>query len=345
MIKHFIFLSIFSSLLLAQDIFNYSFKYTGDINNNLNGGIKKGSVYMGNAHLNINLNTSFLGLEKGNLNVDIMNSLGNKFSENYVGDMQTLSNIENDNTTMLYEFWYSYNFDKLSLKAGYIDLNSDFILMSSAENFLNSSLQVFPALSLNYPLSIFPRPFFGVHFDYRFTDNKTLRVAYFDVEEVDSYKKFVNTKLFKSGIYNLISEFQNNIDDKLNYKVGVFYQNKQEKYKNCLSYYLGLNYTIWENSNIFGQISFCDRNIVSPYYFAFGFTKSNIFGRENDIFGLSYGYASLFKQSNEAFVEAYYIFQIVDFMYIQPDFQYIINPSGNGINDATVFNLRIGVEL
>lgn len=334
------------SISFAQEgkIFNYSFSYTGDVNNNLDGGIKKGTTYMGNIHTNFMINTAFLGLDNGNFSIDIMNSHGNKFSEQYVGDMQILSNIENDPSTIIYELWYSYNYGNLTAKIGYIDLNSDFIIMKSAETFMNSSLQVFPSLSLNYPLSIFPRPNFGLHFDYNINENNILRFGYFDVEQTDNAKLMLNTKLFKDDQYNVIVEYQHT-DDKYLAKIGGLYHNRIDNIKNIISFYGGVDYKFNDKINIFAQIGINTKNnLTCNNYFAIGLVLNSPFGTENDHLGFAYGYTSLYKKSNEAFAEIYYFKQLFDIIYLQPDIQYIINPSGY-LNDALVFNLRIGLEL
>ncbi|HOJ38462.1 MAG TPA: hypothetical protein PLI27_01830 [Ignavibacteriales bacterium] len=245
----------------STEIFNYSLNYTGDVNNNLSGGIKKGSVYIGKVLASLNVNTGFLGVEKGNFSASVLNSHGSKFSEKFVGDLQTLSNIENDNATYIYELWYSYNFDDLTFKIGYIDLNSDFIIMKSAETFLNSSLQVFPNLSLNYPLSIFPRPNFGVHLDYKFNDNNILRLAYFDVEEVSNTKLMLNTKLFNDNYYNIIAEYDYQ-SELVNAKLGTFYQNKVADINDFLAFYSGIEYKLQDDINIFAQIGLNSKNNV-----------------------------------------------------------------------------------
>jgi porin len=118
--------------------------------------------------------------------------------------------------------------------------------------------------------------------------------------------------------------------------------------------------------NLFARASASpsDRNLVDFYAdggFVFsGFTPQ----RPDDNFGIAFAYANISNQarafdrdvgivqaltlpvrSYEAMIEAYYKFQIVPGLVVQPDFQYIWNPGGGGLlqpNGAKVENAAIG---
>jgi porin len=113
-----------------------------------------------------------------------------------------------------------------------------------------------------------------------------------------------------------------------------------------------------------GSASPSDRNLIDFYAdggFVFsGFTPQ----RPDDNFGIAFAYANISNQarafdrdvgivqaltlpvrSYEAMIEAYYKFQIVPGLVVQPDFQYIWNPGGGGLlqpNGAKVENAAIG---
>jgi len=83
-----------------------------------------------------------------------------------VGDIQGLSNIDAPTTFKLYEMWLEQRFlqDRLSVRAGLYDLNSEFDAIETAGMFLNSSHGIGPDFSqsgLNGP-SIFPTTSLGL---------------------------------------------------------------------------------------------------------------------------------------------------------------------------------------
>ncbi len=76
-----------------------------------------------------------------------------------IGDLQTASNIEAPDHFLLQEAWYEQQFadGMLSLLFGLHDLNSEFYVSDYGSLFLNSSFGIGPDMTVNVPLSIFPR--------------------------------------------------------------------------------------------------------------------------------------------------------------------------------------------
>jgi porin len=86
----------------------------------------------------------------------------------YVGDAQVVSNIDAPNTWKIYEAWYNQSLfsERVSLRFGLYDLNSEFDVIETAGLFLNSSHGIgadFSQTGLNGP-SIFPTTSFGARF-------------------------------------------------------------------------------------------------------------------------------------------------------------------------------------
>jgi porin len=80
----------------------------------------------------------------------------------YVGDAQGFSNIDDVPRTHLYELWFQQKLlaDKLRVKAGKIDANSEFAVVQSAGDFLNSSMGYSPTI-LAFPT--YPEPQLGLN--------------------------------------------------------------------------------------------------------------------------------------------------------------------------------------
>ncbi len=71
--------------------------------------------------------------------------------------------------------------------------------------------------------------------------------------------------------------------------------------------------------------------------------------RPNDVTALPFYYGSfsddLPGQSYELVLEANHRFQWAPWLYLTPDFQYIINPNGGGIPNAAVFGLEVSIDF
>lgn len=91
--------------------------------------------------------------------------LKNHLGENggdYVGDAQGFSNIDDTARTRLYELWYEQKLseDRLRLKLGKIDANSEFAVVRIAGDFLNSSMGYSPTI---LALPTYPEPKPGIN--------------------------------------------------------------------------------------------------------------------------------------------------------------------------------------
>lgn len=84
----------------------------------------------------------------------------NHFGETYDGAAQLYSNIDAPSRTILYELWLEQKIssDKLRLKVGKIDANTEFAAVPSAADFLNSSMGFSPTI-LAFPT--YPEPKLG----------------------------------------------------------------------------------------------------------------------------------------------------------------------------------------
>ena len=142
--------------------------YVGDLWRNTRGGIEVGDAYLDNLDLMATVDGGRrFGIEGLTLHAHAMHNNGQEFSGRRVGDAQGVSNIEGVDTWRMFELWGEFRFGAAggnSLRAGLYDLNSEFDSIESAGLFLNSSHGIAPDLSQtgqNGP-SIFPVTSFGV---------------------------------------------------------------------------------------------------------------------------------------------------------------------------------------
>src|ERR1035437_3452005 len=88
------------------DFLEFGFSYIGDNLNNLSGGVKTGSCYLGMASIKISFDTEKAGLWKGgHFCINAANTHGSSPSDALVGDFQVVSNIQAGNHTFIQELW------------------------------------------------------------------------------------------------------------------------------------------------------------------------------------------------------------------------------------------------
>lgn len=159
--------------------------YTGDIWANTSGGLRTGEKYLDNLDLTASIDAEkafnipggtffFYGLYNNNTTL----------SDTLLGDLQTASNIDTTTAFRLYEAWYEQVFadERGSFKVGLYDLNSEFDAIDAAGLFLNSSHGIGPDFSQtgqNGP-SIFPVTSLGARLQFQLNDSVLLRAAILD---------------------------------------------------------------------------------------------------------------------------------------------------------------------
>lgn len=166
-----------------------SFVYDGDLATNAAGGLKRGTAYVGNLHLKLELDGEKL-LDQPSLTV-YLDGLGVHGGQpsGLAADAQGISNIAAPAQFSLYEAWVQFNSQdgRVSLLAGQYDLNAEFYRLNSADLFLNSSFGMGPefAQSGRDGPSAFPDTSLGIRIGFKPTENIVLRAAILDGVPVD----------------------------------------------------------------------------------------------------------------------------------------------------------------
>ena len=113
---------------------------------------------------------------------------------------------------------------------------------------------------------------------------------------------------------------------------------------------------IWQGSHnnrnlgLFIQLGFSPKKTNSIYYYTgAGLNFAGLFNRNGtDVAGLAFAHAGMRDGTgSETSIELTYRFPVFSFLYLQPDFQYIINPAGTGekLDNCLAAMLRFGVNL
>lgn len=138
--------------------------YTADLLRNLRGGIRRGDGYLDNLDLTVDWNPD-LRFDVGGLHLHAhaIHNNGRQFSGNLVGDSQGVSNIEAVKAWRIYELWADYRFGRkmpTSIRFGLYDFNLEFNQLDLSGLFNHASHGIGPEIALsglNGP-SIFPVP-------------------------------------------------------------------------------------------------------------------------------------------------------------------------------------------
>lgn len=115
---------------LAARGVEFEFLYSGGVAANLDGGLRRGSVYEGAFLLMLDLDSEKLaGYPGGKLHAGSIQVHGKRFSENYVGDLNQVSLLDYAHGFRLWELWYEQTFceGKVALKAGQLAIDRDFL--------------------------------------------------------------------------------------------------------------------------------------------------------------------------------------------------------------------------
>jgi porin len=141
--------------------------YTGDVWRNLSGGIATGDRYLDNVDVTFDLDGEALfGIEGLKLFGYVLYNNGHVLSDELVGSAQGISNIEATEAVRLYELWSEWQLGSApgSVRFGLYDLNSEFDAIETAGLFLNPSHGIgvdFSQSGGNGP-SIFPTTSLGM---------------------------------------------------------------------------------------------------------------------------------------------------------------------------------------
>lgn len=156
--------------------------YTGEIWGNLAGGIRRDTAYLDNFDIIATLDAHHIGLSGTTVGVSTLYNNRNRFSETVVGDLQTISNIDTDGSLRLYEAWIERDVGALAVKAGLIDLNSEFDVNGPGSLFINSSHGIGPDFSQvgETGPSIFPITGLGIRARLNLKPNLTVAAALFE---------------------------------------------------------------------------------------------------------------------------------------------------------------------
>jgi porin len=140
--------------------------YTTDLFSNVVGGLRRGATALHNLDVTLALDgEALLGWTGGSVFVYVLATGGGSITE-LAGDLQGVSNIEAPAAWRVYEAWVEQRLfgNRLSVRAGLYDVNSEFYVAESAAMFVNSAQGIGPDFSQSGHAgpSIFPASALGL---------------------------------------------------------------------------------------------------------------------------------------------------------------------------------------
>ncbi|HEY0646487.1 carbohydrate porin, partial [Phenylobacterium sp.] len=114
--------------------------YTGEAWRNLEGGLRRGSVYLENLEAGVDIDAErAFGWRGATVRVSAFWNDDDTLSERLVGDIQAISGKDATGGVRLYEAWVRQEFGGAAVKLGVIDLNSDLAINKAALLFVNGA--------------------------------------------------------------------------------------------------------------------------------------------------------------------------------------------------------------
>lgn len=361
---------------LEESGYTFNFEHTLEVASAFKEGVRNDVVFLGNLDAQFALDAEkAFGWNGASFFVYYLVDWG-KAPSQLVGDVQVTSNIEVENSvSRFFEVWYQQNFmdDKLSFLIGLHDLNSEFYVTDASDMFLNSSFGIgaeFAQAGTNGP-SIFPVTSLGFRVAAKPIENTYVRAAVYDaVPGKTGNDTGTHIRLSNDEGALLVTEvgYASESGTKLGVGVWHFTENFNDlaevdsagnalKRKNQGLFFVS-EYQIMESLNTFARFGFASRHVNAiASNVAAGVTYSgllpNVFSADSlglgfttafatDKFRRNQSNAGVQTDSSETSIEVTYSMEILDGLTVQPDFQYVVNPSfATATNDAIIGTLRI----
>jgi porin len=337
--------------------------YYGEVFVNTRGGISTNRATRYEALLDLPLTFDFEKMQSplpGRFFLLAQNTHGRGLTEDFVGDTQVVSNIDSFNNIMqVSEYWWEFGLfdDQVVVRLGKQDLNTEFLVMDLADDFIHSSF----GLSPNAGFPSYPNPSMAAVVLAQITPSLELKIGIWD-----ALAKGGGWGFSENDVTLMIGEVKyryalagGQLPGALALAVGRGSAGdvSQQAVPSANGYYIQLEQLVFRENT-------CDRRnpqglglFVSylPRFFngenpfpaiensvVGGFVYSGLIpGHDEDVAGAGVAWARLDQggTNQETVVELFYKARITPSMSVQPDIQYVATPSGIH-PDALVVGMR-----
>ncbi len=170
---------------LANKGISFNLTETSEVLGNISGGVQKGFEYDGLTTASIQVDTSkAFGWDGGTFNVSALQLHGKNLSADNLANLQTVSGIESENTTRLWELWYQQSLfdDAADVKVGQQSIDSEFMASQSSALYLNTMMgwPMIPSADLYAGGPAYPLSSLGARVRANASKNVTILAGVFD---------------------------------------------------------------------------------------------------------------------------------------------------------------------
>lgn len=341
---------------------------TADAWRTLDGGISTGWTSLNKLQVAATWRAEALGDPGLRLHLQLFRTNGERLTSR-TGDLQTISNIEALSATRLFEAFAEQQFGQaghggLNLRAGLVDLNSDFDSIDPAALFIDSSHGIGPDLSKsgrNGP-SIFPVSAAAVRLAWTPAPDWTVKAGLFDgvPGDPDHPRAFAAVKLGGGDGTLAIAQLDRKLGKDGQVSLGAW------RYSAPLPALAGTG--LARDQGVYGFLAGAlpgadgwrgwlrlgraapDAQLVASYV-GVGVVRNGPFAdRPDDQAGLAISRAGLANDARrlqglahaETTLEATYQVKVTRWLSLQPDVQYVVHPSSRpGLPNALAAGLRV----
>jgi porin len=348
--------------------------YTGEVWRNAQGGIRRGSVYLENLEVGLEVDAErTLGWRGATLKVSGFHNDDSTLSDRFVGDIQAISGKDATGGTRLYEAWMRQAFGPGVLKAGVIDLNTEFSVNATGLIFVNGAQGLgldLAQVGRNGP-SVFPATGLGLVGEALIGGHWSVKLGVFDGVPRDSARPRGGT--FRLGMDEgalVIGEVSHGAQEETRFAVGLWGHTAKfdalggpVSQDSSMGGYVLAEQPLarWGRRRLdgFARLGFADPKIeqIAATYSAGLVLKGPILGFDDEALGVGVTVAQNGRQFRraqaalgtpvelrETALELTYRAQVTSWLALQPDLQYVINPGADpALKNALVAGLRFEV--
>ena len=297
------------------------------------------------------------------------NTHGRGLTEDFIGDTQVISNIDSgDNISQISEYWWELGLldDDVTLRLGKQDVNTEFLLVEMAEDFIQSSFGLSPSSA---GLPTYPDPSMAAVLLSQLTNRTRLKLGIWDglasggswgfsgndvillIGELEHKYSLYGGRL--PGIFELGIAYNSDgfVDGELFPSEWGYYLQWEQlvcRERPCDpedSQGLGL-FALYLPRFGGGPVTASPLETIEDSAAAGVVYRGLLPGRDNDVVGAGVAWArlNLGGTNQETVVETFYKAQVTPSVSLQPDLQYIASPSGI-YRDSLAVGLRCVVAL
>jgi porin len=352
-----------ASPAFSESPYTWNATYTGEWWRNQDGGLDTGTRYLDNLDVTLSIDAErAFGLPGVEFFLYGLYNNGQSFGGELTGDMHGVSNIETGvQAARLYEAWADWRFGadrRQSLRFGLYDLNSEFDNTESGGLFINSAHGVGSELAdsgRNGP-SIFPVTSLALRWRADFEHWSVLAAAFDGVPGDPDHPKRTTIRFDEGDGALLIGEVQRRGERVKKAAIGVWhytadFPDVEDRDANGDPVMRSGNSGVYGliDVRLLGDVAAPDRQLTG--FLRIGIADDDVSSIERYIgagltwrgIGLAYAHVHAIApaRGNEDNLELTWRVAVTDWLTLQPDLQYIINPGLEpGSDHALAFGLR-----